>query len=152
MYQEYQHGDYLISTDPARLDPAAIHAYLTRSYWAEGIPLNLVERSLNHSLCFGLYYEGQQVGLARVITDYTTYAYLCDVYVLEEHRGKSLGIWLIECVMKHPDLQGLRRFTLATRDAHSLYSRFGFEVTKNPERRMEIMWPDRYEQIAQEKP
>jgi GNAT superfamily N-acetyltransferase len=141
---EIRRGDYLISTDPARLDPAAIQAYLTSSYWARGIPLATVEKSLRGSLCFGLYHGSQQVGLARVISDYATHAYLCDVYILESHRGAGLGKWLMETVISHPVLQGLRRFTLATRDAHGLYHQFGFRPLAQPDRHMEISVPDVY--------
>ena len=129
---------YSISTDPARLDVDAIHAFLTTSYWCAGIPKEIVEKSLRRSLCFGLYYEDRQVGLARVITDESTFAYLCDVYVLEEHRGRGLGHWLMEAVMSHPSLQGLRRYHLVTRDAHSLYRDFGFASLASPEGHMEI--------------
>jgi GNAT superfamily N-acetyltransferase len=120
------------------LDLAAIHDFLTHCYWSEGIPRSTVERAMKNSLCFGLFDAGKQVGFARVISDYATYAYLCDVYVLEPYRGKGLGTWLMSCVMKHPELQGLRRFTLLTRDAHGLYRKFGFSESKNPSRYMEI--------------
>lgn len=130
---------YLITTDPQKLDLDAIHAYLSRSFWAEGIPKDTVARSIANSLCFGLFDGAAQVGFARVVTDRATYAYLCDVYVLESHRGHGLGKWLIETVMAHPDLQGLRRFQLVTRDAHGLYSRHGFAAPANPDRRMEIV-------------
>ncbi len=136
---EVSRGDFLISTDPARLDAAAIHEELTRSYWAEGIPLDLVARSLQGSLCFGLYRGSRQVGLARVITDRATYAYLCDVYVLQEFRGQGLGRWLMETVMGHPDLSGLRRLSLVTRDAQGLYAPLGFAPLGQPERHMEIV-------------
>jgi GNAT superfamily N-acetyltransferase len=135
---------YEISTDPRRLDAAAIHAYLGRSYWAAGIPLEVVERSLSGSLCFGLYHQGEQVGLARMITDRATFAYLCDVYVLEEHRGKGLGEALIEAVHAHPDLQNLRRQVLVTRDAHELYRRFGWSSPAKIEGYMEILRRDPY--------
>jgi GNAT superfamily N-acetyltransferase len=131
-------GQYLINTDPQKLDLDAIHAYLSRSFWAEGIQRDTVARSLANSLCFGLFDDAAQVGLARVVTDRATYAYLCDVYVLESHRGHGLGKWLMETVMAHPDLQGLRRFQLVTRDAHGLYSRHGFAAPAHPERHMEI--------------
>ena len=130
---------YVISTDPSRLDVAAIHAYLTRSYWSEGIPMETVERALASSLCFGLFNGPSQIGLARVITDRATYAYLCDVYVLESHRSQGLGQWLMQAVTAHPDLQGLRRFGLATRDAHGLYEKFGFAALAHPDRHMEIL-------------
>ena len=137
-------GDYSISTDPARMDLDAIHAYLSRSYWAEGVPREIVERSLLGSLAFGLFHGGRQVGLARVVTDRATFAYLCDVYVLEEHHGRGLGRWLIESVMAHPDLQGLRRFSLVTRDAHALYKTFGFSALASPDGHMEIVRPGLY--------
>lgn len=141
---EARRDDYLISTDPARLDVAAIHGYLTRSYWCAGIPREVVERSIRHSLCFGLYRNDAQVGLARVITDRATYAYLCDVYILEDHRGHGLGKWLMETVLSHPWLQGLRRFMLATRDAHGLYEQFGFRPLAEPQRHMELATPNPY--------
>jgi GNAT superfamily N-acetyltransferase len=131
-------GRYSISTNPARLDIGAIHAFLSRSFWAEGISKKLIARSIRHSLCFGLFYDRAQVGFARVITDRATFAYLCDVYVLAEHRGKGLGKWLIDTVTAHPDLQGLRRFQLVTRDAHGLYKQFGFRSPRHPVRHMEI--------------
>lgn len=139
-----ERGTFQVSTDPARLDLDAIHAYLTASYWAEGIPREVVARSLDGSLAFGLYDADRQIGLARVITDRATFAYLCDVYVLEEYRGRQLGGWLMECVMAHPDLQGLRRFMLATRDAHALYAKFGFTPPVKPQALMEIMKPGFY--------
>lgn len=140
-----QHRDgFTVSTDPARLDVGAVHAFLTTSYWAEGIPRETVERSLRNSLCFGLYEGDRQMGLARVITDGTTFAYLCDVYVLPELRGQGLGTWLMECVMAHPDLQGLRRFSLVTRDAHELYRPLGFQELRSPENHMEIVRPGIY--------
>jgi len=138
---ESTRGLYSISTNPQRLDPDAIHAFLSRSFWAEGISKELVARSMADSLCFGLFdggVGGAQVGFARVVTDRATFAYLCDVYVIESHRGRGLGTWLIETVMAHPDLQGLRRFQLVTRDAHQLYARVGFAVPIHPERHMEI--------------
>lgn len=135
---QYTKGQYWITTDPQKLDVDAIHAYLTRSFWAEGIPKATVGKAVANSLCFGLFDGSAQVGLARVVTDRATYAYLCDVYVLETHRGRGLGKWLIETVMAHPDLQGLRRFQLVTRDAHGLYSRHGFAAPINPDRHMEI--------------
>jgi GNAT superfamily N-acetyltransferase len=133
-----------VETDPSRLDVAAIHAYLSRAYWSEGIPRDVVEKALANSLCFGLFRGKDQIGLARVVTDRATYGYLCDVYVLEDFRGRGLGMWLMECVMGHPDLQGLRRFSLATRDAHSLYKKFGFAELKKPQSQMEILRDDVY--------
>jgi GNAT superfamily N-acetyltransferase len=142
---EWTRGGYTISTDPDRFDLGAIHAYLTRSYWAAGVPPDVVSRSIAGSLCFGLFDEqGRQAGLARVVTDRATFAYLCDVYVLEDHRGRGLGKWLMEVVLAHEAVQGLRRFALATRDAHELYARFGFEPLAEPARHMEIRRPDIY--------
>jgi GNAT superfamily N-acetyltransferase len=135
---EFRNGPYWITTDNRKLDLDAIHAYLSRSFWAEGIPKATVARAIENSLCFGLFDGSQQVGFARVVTDRATYAYLCDVYVLETHHGRGLGKWLIDTVMAHPDLQGLRRFQLVTRDAHGLYSRHGFAAPEHPERHMEI--------------
>jgi len=132
-------GDFVISTDRARIDIAAVHAFLSRSYWSPGIPEDTVRRGIAGAICFGIYHGGAQVGFARVITDQATYAYLADVYVLEEHRGRGLAKWLMEVIMSHPALQGLRRFTLSTRDAHALYRQFGFELVASPERQMEIM-------------
>ena len=148
---ETRQGEYLISTDPARLDRAAVHAFLSNVYWCQGIPRAVLDKALANSLCFGLYHrEREQVGLSRVVTDYATYAYLCDVYVLEAYRGKGLGHWMVECVMTHPELQDLRRFTLATRDAHAVYANFGFATPKAPERQMERHDPDVYKRLAAE--
>ena len=137
-------GQYSITTDPQKLDLDAIHAFLSRSFWAEGIPKETVATAMANSLCFGLFDGARQIGFARVVTDRATYAYLCDVYVLEAHRGLGLGKWLIETVMAHPDLQGLRRFQLVTRDAQGLYAKFGFaepEAGKHMERRRQNPYP-----------
>jgi GNAT superfamily N-acetyltransferase len=135
--QEWTRGEYSISTDPARLDPAVIQAYLAGSYWAEGIPREVVERSIDGSLCFGLYKGNEQIGFARLVTDRATFAYLADVFVLDAHRGQGLASWLMEAVTSHPEVQGLRRWLLATRDAHGLYRRFGFTPLASPDRFME---------------
>ena len=134
-------GEYTIDTDPGRVDVAAVHAFLVRSYWAEGVPRDTVARSIAHSLCFGLYRGDEQVGFARVVTDRATIAYLADVYVLEEHRGRGLAVWLMEVVMAHPDLQDMRVWRLATKDAHGLYEKSGFRPVAHPERLMEIVTP-----------
>lgn len=126
------------------MDLDAIHAYLSSSYWAQGIPRRIVANAMRGSLCFGLFDDDQQVGFARVVTDRATFAYLCDVYVLENHRGRGLATWLMEAVVNHPDLQGLRRFALATRDAHGLYEKFGFAPLARPEIFMEINRPEIY--------
>ena len=139
---------YEISDDPARIDADAAHAYLTRSYWAAGIPKSVVERAIRGSLCFGVYHEGAQIGFARVVTDATTFAYLADVYILEPHRGQGLSKRLLAAIVAHPQLQCLRRFLLATRDAHGLYRQFGFDGLARPERLMEISNPDPYGPLA----
>ncbi len=147
---EWHHDGYVVSDDRARVDERAVHAYLERSYWAAQIPFETVRKSLDQSLCFGLYApDGAQVGFSRVITDRATFAYLCDVYVLEEHRGRGLSKFLMRCVSKHPELQGLRRFMLATADAHGLYAQFGFTPPSRPERLMEKLDPDVYRRRRQ---
>lgn len=136
---QWQRDAYTISTDPALLDLNAMYAYLSRSYWSPGIPREVMERAVRHSLPFGLYDESAhraQVGFARVVTDYASFAYLADVYVLSEYRGHGLGVWLIDCVLNCPALQSLRSFWLATRDAHALYSKFGFTNPIDPTRLM----------------
>ena len=149
MDYEKTRGALVVSTDPAQLDVDAIHAYLSgESYWAEGIPRATLEKALAHSLCFGLYEESRQIGFARVVTDRATYAYLCDVYVLPEKQGQGLGTFLMEAVTEHPDLAGLRRFALVTRDAHELYRRFGFTEITNPEGHMAIVDQDVYRRVG----
>ena len=145
---EEHRGEFVLTTDVARLDVAAVHAYLTTSYWAEGIPLETLERSLKGSICFGLLHGARQVGFARIISDGATFAYLADVYVLEEFRGQGLSKWMMECMKKHPDLQGLRRWMLATRDAHGLYRQYGFQPLAKPERFMELLGPDVYDRSS----
>jgi GNAT superfamily N-acetyltransferase len=145
---EVKRDRYTVSTDPGRLDLAAIHGFLSASYWSPGLPLDVLTRAVAGSLCFGLYCGPEQVGFARVITDRATFAYLCDVYVLEAHRGRGLGRWLMEVVTGHPSLQGLRRFVLVTRDAHGLYEQFGFRPLARPEGYMELYRPDVYTQSA----
>ena len=137
------HAGYEISTDAERLDRALIHRFLhDDSYWARGIPRDVMDRAIDNSLCFGLYAPGgSQAGFARAVTDRAAIAYLADVFVLAEHRGRGLGKWLIETVMGHPDLQGLRRFFLGTADAHALYERYGFRALAEPGRMMEIAVP-----------
>lgn len=135
---------FTVTTDPARLDLAVIHGFLASSYWAKGIPLPTVERSLRHSLCFSLLDGTRQVGFARVVSDHATYAYIGDVFVLPAYRGRGLSKWLMACVTSHPELQGLRRWSLATADAHGLYEQFGFTALKKPENAMERHNPDVY--------
>jgi GNAT superfamily N-acetyltransferase len=144
MTEPWRRNGYRISCDPADLDLDMIHGYLTRSYWAAGIPRAVVERSLEHSMGFGVFDGDQQVGFARVVTDRATYAYICDVFVLDSHRGRGLAKWLMETIRAHPALQGLRRWMLATRDAHGLYRQVGFTPLDAPERIMEILASDPY--------
>jgi GNAT superfamily N-acetyltransferase len=137
----------VISTDPKRLDLDVVHGFLTECYWAKGVPREVVARSIENSLCFGIYAHGNQAGFARVISDYATYAYIGDVFVLESYRGRGLAKWLMECIMQHPRLQGMRRWSLITGDAHSLYSQFGFTSLQAPERWMEIHQRDEYAKV-----
>jgi GNAT superfamily N-acetyltransferase len=141
---EWKRDGLTISTDRARLDRGVIHEFLRGSYWARGIPRELVDRSIDNSLCFGLYDGDRLVGFARVITDYATFGYLSDVFVLESHRGRGLGTWFMESVLAHPDLQNLRRWMLATADAHGLYRRVGFSGLSRPERIMERLLANAY--------
>jgi GNAT superfamily N-acetyltransferase len=143
---EFRRDEFLISTDQERLSLDVVHGFLTNCYWAKGIPRDVVARSIEHALCFGVYADnGVQVGFARVISDFATIAYVGDVFVLETHRGRGLGKWLMECITRHPALQNLRRWILTTRDAHELYARFGFTPVKAPERFMERHNPKVYE-------
>lgn len=132
MSREWRRGAYVVSTDRSRLDLDVVHGYLKRSYWAEGVPFDVVRRSVENSLVFGMYRGTEQVGFARVVTDHATFAYLADVFVLEEHRGRDLGKWLVETALSHPELQDLRRWMLATRDAHELYRKYAFTRLDNP--------------------
>ena len=136
--------EFEITTDTTRMDVAVIHQFLTRSYWAEGIDESRVRRSMANSLCFGLLHAGRQVGFARVVTDRATFAYLADVFVVEDYRGSGLSKRMMEAIVAHPDLQGLRRWMLATRDAHSLYRQYGFQDLSSPARFMEKHDNDAY--------
>ena len=132
MTRGWRRDGYLISTDASMLDLEVVHGYLSRSYWAAGVPEDVVRRSVENSLCFGVYRGEEQAGFARVVTDRATFAYLADVFVLEEHRGQGIGKWLVEVILSHPELQGLRRWMLATRDAHDLYRRYAFTELARP--------------------
>jgi GNAT superfamily N-acetyltransferase len=134
----YNRDGVIISTDKASLNIDLIHNFLHSCYWAEKIPRAIVERSIENSLCFGIYFNGHQVGFARVITDYATFAYLADVFVLAEQRGNGYSKLLMAAIKNHPQLQGLRKWMLATRDAHGLYQQFGFNPIGNPANVMEI--------------
>jgi GNAT superfamily N-acetyltransferase len=137
-------SDYEISLDPARIDAEAVHAFVGGSYWAAGIPLALLRRAIANSLCVAAFHEGRQVGFARVVSDRATFAYLADVYVLEAHRGRGLSRRMLDQLFAHPELQGLRRWMLVTRDAHGLYADYGFRSLAHPDRVMERHDPDVY--------
>ena len=140
---------FTISTDRSLLDLDVVHGFLSASYWSPGIPRETVARAISHSLCFGVYDpQGRQIGFARLISDLASFAYLADVFILEPHRGKGLSKWLLECITTHPDLQGLRRWMLATRDAQGLYAKFGFTPLHAPERFMQRWDPDVYTRPA----
>jgi len=138
--------EFTISIDKARFDIEMIHGFLSSCYWAEGISRKVVQKSIDNSLCFGVFEGNKQIGFARVITDRATYAYIGDVFILESHRGRGLGKKLMRAIMEHPELQGLRRWSLVTRDAHGLYEPFGFTALANPQRYMERHDPDVYQQ------
>jgi GNAT superfamily N-acetyltransferase len=150
-HDEWPHpgGQYVISTDPARLDLDVIHGVLRESYWSPGIPRDVVRRAIDGSLAFGVYtMAGAQVGFARVVTDGATFAYVADVFILEGERGRGLGKWLTSVIVEHPNLQDLRRWLLATRDAHALYAQFGFTPLRAPERIMERHDPNVYARLS----
>lgn len=134
--REWRRDGFAVSTDRSRLDLELIHGYLHRAYWSPGVPRDRVVQALRSSLCFGLYEGGAQVGFARVVTDFAALAHLADVFVLRSHRGRGLGAWLVECVLAHPELQTIRAFFLATRDAHDFYRAFGFEAPSDASRLM----------------
>ena len=147
MDDDYHRGEFTISTDRSRLDIEVIHRFLDTSYWAAGRSAETIRRSIEHSIPFGVYKGDQQVGFARVITDYATFAWIADVFILDSFQGKGLGTWLMEVIITHPELQGFRRWVLATKDAHELYRRLGFEELKRPER-----WMERHDPNTQERP
>jgi GNAT superfamily N-acetyltransferase len=142
----YYKEAYCVSTDKEKLDTGYIHRFLSSSYWAENIPAAIVEKSIEHSMCFGVYENKRQVGFARVVTDYATFGYLADVFIDEQYRGRGLSKWLMEIIMSHPELQGFRSWQLATKDAHWLYEGFGFAIPDKPERIMRKVVPDIYKQ------
>jgi GNAT superfamily N-acetyltransferase len=149
MIQEWKRELYSISTERERLDIDVIHGFLSRAYWSVGVPREIVSKALDHSLNFGLFKGEELIGFARVVTDYATFAYVADVFVLEAYRGLGLSKWLMQCVVSHPELQHLRLWTLRTKDAHGLYRQFGFAAPSAPERAMERFFPDVYKQTAQ---
>ena len=141
---EWTKNDFIITIDKSKIEATYVHHFLSHSYWAKDIPMETVQKSIEGSLCFSVFYPNQQIGFARVITDEATFAYLADVFIDENFRGRGLSKWLMEIIVSYPSLQGLRRFLLATRDAHDLYKQFGFESLKNTDRWMEIHKPDVY--------
>jgi len=145
---EYSRGEFTVSTDRSRLDLKLVHDFLRASYWDKDIPRDVFVKSVENSLCFGIYEGPGQIGFARVITDYATFAYLADVFIIESHRRRGLANFLMECIVQHPQLQGLRRWTLATRDAHQLYAKFGFKPLGRPDRFMELHNPEVYKKAA----
>ena len=148
-YESWTRGEYEISTDPARLDMDVTHRFLNQeAYWSQGIPRDVLERGAGNSMLFGAYKGTEQAGFVRVVSDRATFAWICDVFVLPEHRGNGLGKWLMECVMAHPELQGLRRWLLATRDAHGLYEQYGFTELHDPTKYMERWDPEIYKRGA----
>ena len=149
---EWRKDEYLLSTDKSKIEVEIVHRFLVHSYWAESIPLEVVKKSIDNSLCFAIYRHQKLAGFARVISDFATFAYLADVFILPEERGKGLSTWLMETIMGYPQLQGLRRFTLATRDAHGLYERFGFTLFDKPERWMQKHDPDVYRRNVNREP
>ncbi len=143
-FAAWTRDDCLVTTDPARVDVDAVHQYLSASYWAEGIPRETVQRSIDNAIPFMLYASGKPAGFSRVVSDRATVAYVGDVFVLPEFRGRKLSVWMMECIVAHPELQGLRRWILLTRDAHGLYAKFGFTTLAAPERWMERWTPEAY--------
>lgn len=142
--REWRQGQFIVSTDRSRIDLEVVHGYLRDSYWAKGMPRQVLERGIENSLTFGVYDGTRQAGFARVITDLATYAYLSDVFILEEYRGRGLSKWMMECILAHPELQGLRRFALFTRDASGLYERYGFGPARSPSVYLERWVPNVY--------
>jgi len=147
MISKLKETGYAISTDLKALQLDIIHGFLTESYWSKGIPKKIVEKGIQNSMCFGVYFKTEQVGFARLITDYTSFAYLADVFILEKHRGQGLSKWLMHYIVNHPQLKTLRRWMLATNDAHGLYRTFGFKELKNPQIFMELHFPDIYKSM-----
>ena len=141
---QWHNAEFTLTDERATLDVAYIHAFLSTSYWAQGIPLETVSKSLDNSLCFGLWHGGRQIGFGRAVTDRATFAYLADVFIDPDYRGRGLGKWLVTCILAHPELQGLRRWLLGTRDAHALYRKLGFVPLPKPEIFMEIRPAEAY--------
>lgn len=139
---EHKKDNFIISDDDSKLNIDIICGFLSRAYWADKRPRDVIEKSIEYSLNFGIYEDNKQIGFARVVTDYSVFAYLCDVFIHEDYRGHALGKWMMECILSHPDLQELKRWCLLTKDAHGLYKQFGFRELDDPSRWMEIFNPD----------
>lgn len=140
-------NEYLVTTDKSKINVEIVHQFLSQSYWAENIPIKTVQKSIDNSMCYSVLHQNTFIGFARVISDFATFAYLADVFIIPEQRGRGVSRWLMEVIMNHPELQGLRRFTLATRDAHGLYARFGFTPFDRPDRWMQKHNPTVYKDI-----
>ncbi len=138
MKKNFRRGQFLISADKSKLDIKVVHDFISNSYWAKGRQIGTMKRAIKNSLCFGLYKRNRQIGFGRVITDSATYAYIADVFILEEFRGLGLSKWMMQVILEYPELKGIRRWFLATKDAHGLYKKFGFRKLKNPDRLMEL--------------
>jgi len=135
----YTKGGFTVTTDKEKIEIDILHNFINQSYWANGRTKQTIITSIENSLCFSMFKGEKQIGFARVITDYATFAYLCDVYIEEDYRGNGLGIWMLECILNYPNLLDLKKWLLATRDAHELYRKFGFYSMSNPEKYMEIV-------------
>jgi len=138
MSEEYCKEEFLISTNKMKIQTDIVYSFLTKSYWAEGILFDTVKKSIKNSMCFGVYHNNKQIGFARVITDYTRLAYLCDIFIIEEYRGRRLSKWLMETILSHPKLKNIKSWMLSTKDAHGLYEKFGFKIPEDPKRVMRL--------------
>jgi N-acetylglutamate synthase-like GNAT family acetyltransferase len=145
---EWKQGEFTITDRREDLDVETIHNFLRESYWAKGIPRPIMEKAVSNSLCFGVYHNSNQVGFGRAVTDHATFAYLADIFVVPAYQGRGLGKWLVSCILAHPELQGLRRLLLATRDANKLYQQAGFVSLRKPDWFMEINDPDIYQRVV----
>ncbi|PKL83107.1 MAG: GNAT family N-acetyltransferase [Ignavibacteriae bacterium HGW-Ignavibacteriae-3] len=141
MIYEFKKGKYLISSDKRKLQIKTIHNFLTNAYWSKGIMIERVRKAIEGSLCFGVYHEKEQVGFVRVVTDYANFGYIADVFIIENYRGKGLSVWLLKCILNLPELKDIKSWMLATKDAHGLYSKFGFEQLKKPQKFMQKINP-----------
>ncbi len=137
----FRKKEYFVSTDKRILQIKKIHSFLTRAYWSEGISIQKIKRAIKGSICFGVFHKTEQIGFARVVTDKASIAYIADLFIIENYRGKKLSVWLMKCILSHPELKDVKAFMLATKDAHGLYAKFGFEKLKDPDRFMRMQNP-----------